>query len=154
MSSGMTETFLNLQTLWRHLKFFLKKSQSARKNRKGDPFVSFGFVCYVKNLTNRERHKPAPYLRRRNSKKASNCQVFLTLQVFFTSIQYLKNLKKVDSICALGVRWRAPGALKGYPFGFLASIAAKHLKIEGGHFHVNFFSKKVSQCRKSERGTL
>ena len=43
------------------------------------------------NETSRERHKSAPYLRLRNSKRTSNSQVLLTWPIFFLSIQYLKN---------------------------------------------------------------
>ena len=46
------------------------------------------------------------------------------------------------------------GALKGDPFAFLTSIVAKHLKIEGGSFHDNFFEKKSHNAEKPERGTL
>ena len=39
-------------TLLIHQKIFEKKSHNAKKNRKGDPLVSSGFVGYVKIVKN------------------------------------------------------------------------------------------------------
>ena len=84
--------------------------------------ISTGFSSNFKMLvihsTSRERHKSAAYLRLRNSQRTSNCQVFLTLQVFST-----EKPKKFDRI----------GALKGGSFRIFNSHRCKeHLKIEGG----------------------
>ena len=45
---------------------------------------------------------------------------------------------------------RAPGALKGGHFEIVNIFVA----VEGGPFGEKNFRKKVSQCRKTERGTL
>ena len=49
--------------------------------------------------------------------------------------------KKFDRICA-----------PGDSFGFLTSIVAKHLKIEGGPFHDDFFSNKSPTMPKKPLG--
>ena len=55
----------------------------------------------------------------------------------------------MDRVARRGPLPRAPGALKG---GF-SEIVNIFVAVEGGPFgEKNKFSKKVSQCRKTERG--
>ena len=89
-------------------------------------------LCQQQNkdvqLTNRERHKFAPYLRLKN-KRTTKCQVFYSTQ----------KTHKLEQI----------GALKGATLlDFLTSIVAKHQKNEGGPFEEQHIFEKVSQCRK------
>ena len=99
-----------------------------------------------------ERHKSAPYLRLKNNKRTSKCQVFLY------STQKTQKLKRIG----------APG---GYS-DFSTSIVAKHQKMKRRHFgdfstsflspgikkklkedsFRNFFFKKSPNAEKTERG--
>ena len=91
------------------------------------------FVCNVKS---RKRPKSATYLRLKNSKRTSKCQVFsfTTPEKFFEKSQWRKNLKR-------GTLW-----------DFSTSILSQNSeKIEGGPFG-EFFSGKKSQCRKNWKG--
>ena len=72
------------------------------------------FVYSVKSETTRDRHKQAPYLRLKNSKRTSKCQIFFCsawkCQVFFYSTKVEPN-------------WRAK---RGTLSDFLTSIAVKY----------------------------
>ena len=85
--------------------------------------------------TIRERHKSAPFLRLKNSKSTSKCQVFFTVP------------KKPKSWTKLARRVplaRVPGALKGKPMGFFNISVAKHQK-------GNFF-EKILNAEKNWKG--
>ena len=92
----------------------------------------------------RERYKSAPYLRLKNSKKTSKCQIFS-----FTVPKKAKSWTEfVHRRPASADPWRAT---RGDFFGFFTISVAKHQKIEGGPF--GFFSE-VSQCRKKLKGGI
>ena len=92
--------------------------------------------------TIRERHKSAPYLRLKNSKRTSQCQVF--------SSTIPENQK-------VGMNWRAK---RGDPLDFstfLSQNMSINTKLKGGTpFEVmKVFSKKKSHnAEKTGRGTL
>ena len=69
------------------------------------------------------------------------------------NLQYLKieNPKKVDREARRGLLTRAPGALKE---GTLLKLSTFLSQLKGGRtlWRKNKFSKKVSQCRKTETG--
>ena len=107
-----------------------------------------GYVLTKFNIrqTSRDRPKSVPYPRLKNSKKTSKCQVFS-----FTVLENRKNyiLKKMDRVARRGPLARAPGALKRGHFRNVNIFVA----IEGGTLRrKNKFSKKILQCRKTERG--
>ena len=84
--------------------------------------------------TSRERHKSALYLRLKNSKRTSKCQVF------FYSTRKTQKLNRI-------------GAIKGGTLSdFLTSIVAKHQKKIEREPLEEKFRKKVSQCRKKLKG--
>ena len=115
----------------------------------------------------RERHKSSQYLRLKNSKRTSKFQVFFystwktqkleqtgapgACYRFLTSIvaKHQKMKGNFQKIYNAGKNWKRD------PLGLFNILSvAKHQKIEGGPFD-DFFSKKVSRCRKkTERGTL
>ena len=95
------------------------------------------FVVYWVEVTptSRERHKSAPYLRLKNSKRMSKCQVFSSTVP-----------EKPKSWCELALKVRTPP-------DFLTSIVAKHQKTEGGLLRKKRLSKKsLTMPTKAERG--
>ena len=88
-------------------------------------------------LTNRERHKSAPYLRLKN-----------TNDFKVSSFLYYSTQKKNIS----WTNWRAE---RGDPFGFLTSIFATHLKLKGVPTPWGiFFEKSLIMPKKLKWGTL
>ena len=85
----------------------------------------------AQNLTSRDRPKSAPYLRLKNSKKTSKCQVF-SFEVLENRKFFEKNyiLKKMDREARRGPLARAPGALKGG----LPKLSTFLLQLKGGPF--------------------
>ena len=109
------------------------------------------------SITSRDRPKSAPYPRLKNSKKTSKCQVFsftvLENQKLFEKnfSKKLHTQKKMDRVARRGPLARAPGALKGDTSAIINIFVA----VEGGTLRrKNKLSKKISQCRKTEWGTL
>ena len=93
------------------------------------------------NSTSRERHKSAPYLRLKNSKRAKGHEsVKKTQSIKKTQSQANKKSIKLT---------KNPNDGAGDPFAFLTSIVAKHQKIEGGPFGENFFEKKSHSAEKN-----
>ena len=114
--------------------------------------------------TSRDRPKSAPYLRLKNSKRTSKCQVFFystrkskIFRHFFLKI-LLKNGPSGAPGPASASPWRAKVSQcrkteRGDPLRFFTiHSVAKHEKTEEKKFS---FSGKISQCRKKlEGGTL
>ena len=120
---------------------FSKKSYSGEKNRWFYPVL-----CYVKQ-TSWERPKSAPYLRLKNSKRTSKCQIFSS-----TVPAWGKNWTKIPSFLKIFFRfffWSSasrivPKNVKGGPLGvFEHPFFCKIEKNDGDSLE----TKKV--CKKS-----
>ena len=107
--------------------------------------------------TSRDRPKSAPYLRLKNSKRTSKCQVF-----FYSTRKSKKNyILKNGPIGAPGPAsaspWRAKVSQcrkteRADPLRvFNIHSVAKHQKMQGG-FGEKIQKKNVSQCRKKLKG--
>ena len=98
-------------------------------------------------------------MERKNRKKVSQCRKTERGDPFgFFNIHSVAKHQKIEGgIFIFGKKSRsAKKNSKGDPLGFSNIHSdAKQQKNEGGHFgEKSFFRKKVSQCRKNERGTL
>ena len=94
--------------------------------------------------TSRDRPKSEPYPRLKNSKRTSKCQ--------FTVLENRKT-KKMDRVARRGPLARAPGAVKKKG-GTIPKLSTFLSQLKGGPFGEKTNFRKVSQCRKTERGTL
>ena len=95
----------------------------------------------MQDTTSRDRPKSAPYPRLKNSKRTSKCQ--------FTVLENRKSKKYEPS--------GAPGPASASPWrakrGTLPKLSTFLSQLKGGPFgEKTNFRKKVSQCRKTERG--
>ena len=94
-------------------------------------------------ITSRDRPKSAPYPRLKNRKRTSKCH--------FTVLENRKSKKYKPS--------GAPGPASASPWrakrGTLPKLSTFLSQLKGGPFgEKTNFRKKVSQCRKTERGTF
>ena len=104
----------------------------------------FAWITWLRTLeviTSRDRPKSAPYPRLKNSKRISKCQ--------FTVLENQKSKKYEPS--------GAPGPASASPWrakrGTLPKLSTFLSQLKGGPFgEKTNFRKKVSQCRKTQRG--
>ena len=106
-------------------------------------FAWFSLLAAKNSLTSRDRPKSARYPRLKNSKRTSKCQ--------FTVLENRKSKKYEPS--------GAPGPASASPWrakrGTLPKLSTFLSQLKGGPFgEKTNFRRKVSQCRKTERGTL
>ena len=95
--------------------------------------------------TSRERHKSAPYLRLKNSKRTSKCQVFFAVP---------KKPKNCSELTRRGPASAGPwGAKRGDLFGFLNIYGCKHKKLREGPIEGTTFQKESHNAEETERGT-
>ena len=105
-------------------------------------------VCFfgsVRLLTNRERHKSAPYPRHKNSKRTSKFRVFS-----FTVLKHRKTKRNGPS--------GAPGPASASPWRAkrmtLSKLSTFLLQLTGGPFGEKNFRKKSHNAKKLKGGTL
>ena len=104
-------------------------------------FAWFSLLAAKNSLTSQDRPKSAPYPRLKNSKRTSKCQ--------FTVLENRKSKKYEPS--------GAPGPASASPWrakrGTLPKLSTFLSQLKGGPFgEKTNFRRKVSQCRKTERG--
>ena len=114
-----------------------------------------GKFIQLNGKTSRDRPKTAPYPRLKNSKKTSKCQVFsftvlenrkFSKKIFSKKLHTQKNGPSGASGPASASPWRAKR-------GTLPKLSTFLSQLKGGPFgEKTNFRKKISQCRKTERG--